>query len=192
MAYASRAYERSTILSKRGLLNDHKIWKLDFCEHCVYGKQTRVKFSTAIHRTKGTIDYIHSDFWGPMPVTSKGGARYLLTFIDDFSRKIWVYFLKRNNDVFSTFKKWKALIENQTSKKIKRLRTNSGLEFCRGQFNELCENEGIVRHRTVRKTSQQNGVAERMNRTLLERARCMLSNTGLPKEFWAEVVNMAC
>ena len=75
---------------------------------------------------------------GLASVLSKGGARYLLTFIDDFSRKVWVYFLKHKNDVFHTFKKWKALIENQTDKKIKRLIIDNGSEFCEGQFNELC------------------------------------------------------
>jgi len=101
-------------------------------------------------------------------------------------------FLKNKNDVFSNFKKWKALIENQTNKKIKRFRTENGLEFCEGKFNEFCENEGIVRHRTVRKTPQQNGVAERMNRILLERARCMLSTANLSNDFWAKAINMAC
>ena len=74
-----------SILSKWGLLNGQKIGKLDFCEHCVFGKQCRVKFSIAQHRTKGTVDYIHSDLWGPSPVNSKGGNQYLLTFIDDYS-----------------------------------------------------------------------------------------------------------
>ncbi|GAV86111.1 gag_pre-integrs domain-containing protein, partial [Cephalotus follicularis] len=76
-------------LSKRGLLGGHSIGKLNFCEHCIYGKQKRVSFSTAIHRTKGTLDYIHSDLWGPSSVPSKGsGARYILTFIDDFFRQV--------------------------------------------------------------------------------------------------------
>ena len=110
-----------SILSKRGLLGDDKIEKLDFCEHCVYGKQTRVKFSTAIHRTKGTVDYIHTKLQGPALVLSKASAKYLLTFIDDFLREVWVYFLKHKNDVFLTFKKWKVLIENQIGKKIKLL-----------------------------------------------------------------------
>lgn len=74
---------------------------MDFCEHCVFGKQKRVSFkSPAVHKTKGTLDYIHSDLWGPSRVPSKGGARYMLTFIDDFSRKVWVYFLKQKSDVF--------------------------------------------------------------------------------------------
>jgi hypothetical protein len=142
-----------TILSKRGLLCDQKTGSLDFCEHCVFGKQCRVKFSTGIHRTSGTVDYIHSDLWGPSQVPSKGGARNFVTFIEDFSRKVWVYFLKKKSDVFVTFKQWNVVIENQTGKKIKRLRTNNGMEFCGSEFNKFCKYEGIVRHRTVSYTS---------------------------------------
>ena len=77
-----------TVLSKQGLLGGQKTVKLDFCEDCVFGKQRRVKFSTAVHRIKGTLDYVHSDLWGPSRVVSKGGSPYILTFIDDFSRKV--------------------------------------------------------------------------------------------------------
>ncbi|GAV69956.1 gag_pre-integrs domain-containing protein [Cephalotus follicularis] len=75
------------ILSKKGLLAGVKSGKLDFCEHCVYGKQCRVKFSTAIHKSKG-LDYIHSDLWGPSSQLSLGGSRYLMTLMDDYSRKV--------------------------------------------------------------------------------------------------------
>ena len=68
----------------------------------------------------------------------------MLTIIDNFSRKVWAYFLKQKNEVFSTFKKWKTLIENQTGKRIKQLCTNNGLEFCKGDFKLFCENEGIA------------------------------------------------
>ncbi|KAG8501803.1 hypothetical protein CXB51_004715 [Gossypium anomalum] len=124
-------------LSKRGLLDGQGICKLNFCEHCVFGKQKRVRFIRGIHNTKETLEYIHSDLWGPSRVPSRGGANYMLTFIDDFSRKVWAFFLKQKSDVFSAFK--------------------------------LCKSEGIVRHLTVRHTPQQNGVAERMNRTIMER-----------------------
>lgn len=180
-----------TILNKKGLIDVQNNAKLDFCEHCILGKQKRVSFGLAEHRTYGTVDYIHSDLWGPSQVTSKGGARYMLTFIDDFSRKVWVYTIKSKDEVFSYFKQWKALIEKQTGKKVKRLRTDNGLEFCSSAFNDFCKNEGIVRHRTVRHTPQQNGVAERMNRTILERTRCMLMNANLSKDFWAEAVSTA-
>ncbi|KAJ4703293.1 Retrovirus-related Pol polyprotein from transposon TNT 1-94 [Melia azedarach] len=96
------------------------------------------------------------------------------------------------SEAFKNFRQWKALVENQTGKKIKRLRTDNGLEFCWSEFDEFCKNEGIARHHTVRDTPQQNGVAERMNQTLLERARCMLSNAELTRRFWAEAVSTAC
>ncbi|KAG8473450.1 hypothetical protein CXB51_035780 [Gossypium anomalum] len=156
-------------LSKRGLLDGQGICKLNFCEHCVFGKQKRVRFIRGIHNTKETLEYIHSDLWGPSRVPSRGGANYMLTFIDDFSRKVWA-----------------------REKQIKYLRTDNGLEFCSDEFNRLCKSEGIVRHLTVRHTPQQNGVAERMNRTIMEKVRCMLSNSNLPKSFWAEAASTAC
>ena len=165
------------------MLCGRKIGKLDFCEHCVFGKQYRVSFGTGVHRTKDTLDYIHSDVWGPSQVPSKGRASYLLTLIDDYSRKVWVYLLKHKSDVFATFKQWKVMIEKQTGKTVKRLRTDNRMELCFMEFDQFCKNERIVRHRTVRYTPQQNGVAERMNMTLLERARCMLSNVGFSMRF---------
>ena len=118
----------------------------------------------------------------------------MLTFVDDFSRKTWVYFLRHKNETFSYFKKFKALVEHQTGRKIKKLRTDNGLEFVDYEFTEFCEEHGIARHRTLVGKPQQNGVAERINRTLLEKARCMLSNAGLwkNKSFWAEVISTAC
>ncbi|KAG8487854.1 hypothetical protein CXB51_018699 [Gossypium anomalum] len=142
-------------LSKRGLLVGQGICKLNFCKHCVFGKQKRVRFTREIHNTKGTLEYIHSDLWGPSKVLSRCGANYMLTFIDDFSRKVWTFFLKQKSDI-------------------------------------LCKSEGIVRHLTVRHTPQQNGVTERMNRTIMEKVRCMLSNANLLKSFWAEAASTAC
>ena len=121
-----------------------------------------------------------------------GGTTYLLTIIDDLSRKVWVFYLKQKSDVFATFKDWKTMIEKQTWRKVKCLCTNNGLEFCSDEFNTLCKKEGIVRLRIVRHTPQQNGVAECMNRTLMEKVRCMLSNAQLSKSFWKEVASTAC
>lgn len=180
-----------TELSKRGLLDGKSTGSLEFCEHCVFGKQKRVSFSAGIHRTKGTLDYIHSDLWGPSRQVSKGGARYFLIFVDDYSRKVWIYFLKHKNDVLEYYKQWKTLIEKQTGRQIKRLRTDNGLEFVEKEITKFCLDEGIARHRTCVGRPQQNGVAERMNQTLVARARCMLSQAGLGKEFWAEAVYMA-
>jgi transposase InsO family protein len=103
----------------------------------------------------------------------------MLTFVDDVSRKVWVYFLWHKNEAFPIFRKFKALVENQTRRKIKKHRTDNGLEFCETDFNEFRTEHGIARHKTLVGKPQQNGVAERINRTLLERAHCILSNAGL-------------
>jgi Integrase core domain len=114
----------------------------------VYLANKRESFSTVIHQTKRTLDYIHSDLWGPSLEPSKGNdPHYLLTFIVDFSRKVWVYFLKEKNEIFKVFKEWKTLLENQTEMKIKRLRTDNGLEFYNHQFDEFYKVEGIIRHK---------------------------------------------
>uniref|UniRef100_A0A2N9HBW1 Integrase catalytic domain-containing protein n=1 Tax=Fagus sylvatica TaxID=28930 RepID=A0A2N9HBW1_FAGSY len=179
-------------LHKRNLLTGIKSCKLDFCKYCIMGKQCRVRFKTATHKTNGILDYVHSDIWGPVRTPSKGGAQYFMSFIDDYSRKAWVYFLKNKSEAFAKFKIWKAEVENQTGRKIKCLRTDNGTEYRDGDFLKFCEEHGIKRHFTVRKTPQQNGVAERLNRTITETTRCLRLNAELPKIFWAEAVDMAC
>lgn len=92
--------------------------------------------------------------------------------------------MKPKDEAFSKFKEWKTLVEHQTDQKIKKLRTNNGLEFCNAQFTSFSAQNGISRHRTCFDTPQQNGVAERMNRTILNKVRCLLAKSGLPKSFW--------
>ena len=100
-----------TILSNQNLLCGTKTSKLDFCERCIFGKHRKVSFKTGIHRTKGILDYVHSDVWGPSKVYSKGGSRFMLTFINDYSRKVCVYTLKTKDHTFVTFKRWKEMVE---------------------------------------------------------------------------------
>ncbi|KAL2248384.1 UNVERIFIED_CONTAM: Retrovirus-related Pol polyprotein from transposon TNT 1-94 [Sesamum indicum] len=96
--------------------------------------------------------------------------------------------MKYKFEVFVKFEKWKIFVENQTGKRLKSLRTDNGLEFCNKEFSNLCEKFGIKRHRTNPYIPQQNGVAERMNRTLLDKVRCMFISSGLPKSFWGETI----
>ena len=116
-------------LAMQGLLKGEKTCKLDFCEQCVLGKQKRVKFGIAIHNTEGILDYIHTDEWGPAKTTSLGGKHYFVTFVDDFSRRVWVYTMKSKDEVFETFLIWKKMVENQTWRKIKVLRSDNGIEY---------------------------------------------------------------
>jgi hypothetical protein len=77
-----------TELMKRNLLNGCTSSSMKFCEHCIFGKHKRVKFNTSVHTTKGILDYVHADLWGPSRKPSLGGAHYMLTIIDDYSRKV--------------------------------------------------------------------------------------------------------
>ena len=177
------SYKGLTELAKQGLLGDQKLEDLEFCETCAYGKSNRVKFGTGIQRTKRTLDYIHSDLWGPGRIQSHSGSKYFMSLVDDYSRKLWVFILKSKSDALMCFKQWKVLVENQTGRKVKRLRTDNGMEFCSEEFDRFCKSEGVARYRIVVGTPQQNGLAERFNRTLLERTRCMLISAGLQMHF---------
>ncbi|KAH9678410.1 hypothetical protein KPL71_025698 [Citrus sinensis] len=179
-------------LQKKGVFGSDKLSSLGFCEDCILGKASRLKFESAVHSTKERLAYIHSDLWGPAQVDSLGGCRYFLSLIDDYSRMVWVYVLKTKDEVLERFKRWKILVETQTSLKVKALRTDNGMEFCNKEFGDFCERHGIMRHKTVIHTPQQNGLAERMNRTLMDKVRCMLLYSKLPKSLWAEALNTAC
>ncbi|KAL5745542.1 hypothetical protein ACOSP7_026688 [Xanthoceras sorbifolium] len=180
-----------TLLSK-GKLPDLKAVDVGLCEDCIFGKQKKVSFAKIGKIPKAEkLELVHTDVWGPSPVSSLSGSLYYVTFIDDSTRKVWVYFLKKKSEVFDTFRKWKAMVENETGLKIKRLRSDNRGEYRDSRFREFCANSGIKMEKTVPMTPQQNGVAERMNRTLNERARSMRLHAGLPKMLWAEAVNTA-
>jgi transposase InsO family protein len=132
---------------------------------------------------------IHNDLFGSIPITSLCESMYYVSFMDDFSRKTWIYFLRKKLEVFEKFKEFKSLVENQTNKKIKVLRTDNGDEFYGNYFEQLCKQCGIACQNTTPHTPQQNGVVERMKRMLIDKARSMLGGVGLTHEFWAEAVD---
>ena len=105
-----------------------------------------------------------------------GGALYFVTFTDDHSRKIWVYTLKTKDQVLQAFKQFHAFVERETSEKFKCVRTNNGGQYC-GPFDEYCKNHGIRHQKTPPKTLQLNGIVKRLNKTLVERVRCLLSES---------------
>ncbi|KAE8705011.1 Cytochrome P450 84A1 [Hibiscus syriacus] len=180
-----------TLLSK-GKLPDLKNVDVGLCEDCIFGKQKKVSFAKIGKTPKAEmLELVHTDVWGPSPVPSLAGSLYYVTFIDDSTRKVWVYFLNKKSEVFDTFRKWKAMVENETGMKVKRLRSDNGGEYRNRRFRDFCANNGIKMETTVPMTPQQNGVAERMNRTLNERARSMRIHAGLPKFLWAEAINTA-
>jgi hypothetical protein len=126
-----------------------------------------------------------------MPVKSLGGSSYYVIFIDDYSRKTWLYLLKTKDEVFNKFQEFKAEIENLTNKKIKTLRIDNGGEYTLKEFVAFCKLPGIRRELTVLHNPQQNGVAERKNRSIEETVKALLNDQGLSMFLWGEATMTA-
>lgn len=191
-------HKRLGHMSEKGLeilAKDHlqsiKGQPLESCEDCLAGKQRRVSFQRSDNgrRRKHILDLVHSDVCSTSE-RSLGGAQYFVTFIDDHSRKLWVYLLKRKDEVLRAFKEFHVSVERETGKKLKCLRSDNGGEY-RGPFEHYCKTHGIRHEKVPPKTPQMNGVAERFNRTIAEKVRSMLSHAKLPKSFWGEAVATA-
>ncbi|KAF1336396.1 Integrase catalytic core protein, partial [Globisporangium splendens] len=163
------------------------------CGGCLKGKQTITSFprSTGQKKTTHVLQLVHTDVMGPMATTSHGGARYLLTFIDDYSRFVTGYFLKRKSEVADKFSEFKAMAENQWGQRIKCVRSDNGSEFVNKRFNLICSASGIVHQLSTPYSPQQNGLAERMNRTIMEMARSMMQYKCIEHKWWGEACNTA-
>lgn len=158
------------------------------CSQCQQGKQHRSPFQTSIRVVNDLLEIVSSDLCGPMP-ESLGGAKYYITFIDHASRNVWITFLKKKSDAFQAFVKFHKAAERECGKPLKTLRTDNGGEYSSKEFNEYLEEAGIRHETTVPYSPQQNGLAERMNRTIQEKTIAMLSHAQFDKRLWAEAAN---
>ncbi|WP_251363026.1 DDE-type integrase/transposase/recombinase, partial [Escherichia coli] len=120
------------------------------------------------------------------------GKQYAMVIVDDFSRYTWVLFLGSKDESFMLFQKFHRKVQNESGLQIISIRSDHGREFENQQFSDFCDNFGINHNFSAPRTPQQNGVVERKNRTLIEMARTMIIESGLPKSFWAEAVQTAC
>jgi hypothetical protein len=165
--------------------------KLEPCVACFKGKQTRLFFkSTGNSRAREMLELVHSGVCGPMK-ESIGGATYFGTFIDDKSRKCFVYMIKSKSEVIDMFKYFKNYAENETGKRVKAIRTDNGSEYLNNTFRNFLKENGIRHQLNVEYNPKINGVAEKANRTIVEKARTMLQETSLKPSYWAEAVNTA-
>ncbi|GKC42041.1 putative ribonuclease H-like domain-containing protein [Tanacetum coccineum] len=167
--------------------NDHT------CVACQKGKQHKASCKAKlISSISQPLQMLHMDLFGPTSVRSINHKTYCLVVTDDFSRFSWVFFLASKDETSGILKRFITEIENQLNHKVKVIRCDNGTEFKNREMNEFCGLKGIKREFSVARTPQQNGVAERKNRTLIEAARTMLADSLLPTVFWAEAVNTAC
>ena len=126
------------------------------------------------------LDVIHSDVWGPTKNASMAGNKYYVTFVDDHTRKVWVYFMKAKGEVIEHFKCFKNLVEKETGLQIKCLRSDGGGKYFSHEFSRFLAEQGVKRQFTCRYTPQQNGVAERKNRHIAEIAHALMSEKDMP------------
>jgi len=160
------------------------------CTICVRAKHTRGAFPGGnAHRASELLELVHSDLCS-MECTSLGGYKHFVTFIDDKSRYTFVGLLKskESEEVLKLFKEYKTLVETQTGLKLKALRSDNGGEYMSKTFRDFLKSEGIVHQTTIPHTPEQNGVAERANRTLEEKTRAMLKGAKLGTEYWGEAL----
>src|SRR5262249_48118625 len=129
---------------------------------------------------------VHTDVCGPIQPTSMGGKNYAVTFIDDHSRKTWVYLLASKSDVLDALMRFQAQVENETGLRMKALHSDNGGEYVGREFLAYLAAKGVRAQTTTPYTPEQNGRAERMNRTLMESARSMLHARDLPRSLWGE------
>ena len=161
------------------------------CDVCEFAKTSRkaIKRERVTERAKSFGDEVHSDLWGPAPVRTKGWHEYYISFTDDHTRFTHLYLQKTKDEAFESYKKYRAWAKTQwNTTEIKTLRTDRGGEFLSGEFDSFLDKKGTIRKLTVHDTPEYNGVAERLNRMLLEKVRAMLHTSGLPRNLWGEAV----
>jgi hypothetical protein len=160
------------------------------CGTCVIGKGVRLPFSSSSTTSSEPLELLHSDLTGPMDA-SVGGVRYVMAVVDDYTRMSWICLLKAKSEAFEAFKRLRAYLELSTGRRVKTLRTDGGGEYLSQPMAEYLADAGILHQTTCPNSSQQNGVAERFFRTLLDRVRCMLAEAGMAWGWWAEAARMA-
>ncbi|GJX29246.1 putative ribonuclease H-like domain-containing protein [Tanacetum coccineum] len=183
-------------LVKENLVRDLPLKRFEndqTCVACLKGKQHRASCKTkAFSPITKPLFMLHMDLFGPTFVSSLMHKKYCLVVTDDYSRFSWVFFLRTKDETSEILKNFIKEVENLVDKKVKIIRSDNGTEFKNKVMDEFCREKGIKREYSVARTPQQNGVAERKNRTLIEAARTMLADSKLPTTFWAEAVSTAC
>ena len=169
-----------------------KMTDLSFCKGCLAVKMCRKPFP-AVGEIRSTrrLQLVHSDVCSPMHMPSIGGAKYFVMFIDDYTRCCAVYFMKHKSEVFDKFIEFEASVTNDVGKAIGTLQTDNGGEYLSNELQNYLKEKGIRHELTVPHSPQQKGVAERMNRTLVESARSMIAHAALLNIFWAEAISTA-
>lgn len=182
------------------LVNDNMIERLNIepstirsegfsCDSCIYGKQIREPFDKSFKvRSSRALELVHSDVCGPLPESTHDGFKYFVTFTDDYTHFVVVYLIRHKSDVFEKFKEYEAMVTAHFSLRISKFRSDNGGEYFGKEFLAFCRGKGIQMIPTAPYTPQQNGVSERMNRTLMEKVRTIMHESNAPRHLWGEAL----
>lgn len=154
------------------------------CNSCISSKSHRIPSEDSESHTSKPLELVHSDVL-TFPTASLSGKRYLVTFVDNHSRKVWVSAIGNKSDVFSAFQIWKNEVEKISGHKTKTLRSDNGSEYTSNLFNTFSIKHAIHLSFTIPYTSQQNGRADRLNLSIVEGVLALLDQSGLPGMLWA-------
>lgn len=187
--HAIRGMVRKGVVGGVKLSEKELAFEPPMCAACAQGKITRASFPLSETRANRFLGLVHSDLWGPAPVNSLAGHRYVMTITDDQTRWVWIFLLKRKSEAYQSFIEWKALVENESSLKLGTLRSDNGGEYLSTAWINFLKQHGIRHETTTPRTPEQNGVSERLNRTIFDRVRTILIDSGLPLYLWAEAAN---
>ena len=143
------------------------------CEACQLGKVHKQHFSTTETKTKGLLELIHTDLWGPSLTVSRNGYKCYISFLDDYTRYTWIYPLKLKSQAFEVFKLFKIQVENQSNTKIKGIQSNLAGEF--RVFTDFLNQNGIIFRHSCPYTHHQNGLVERKHRHIIELGLTLLA-----------------
>ncbi|CAI6003699.1 unnamed protein product [Closterium sp. NIES-65] len=159
------------------------------CEACMQNKFARFPFPRAEGSAKAPLEVVHMDLVGPMRTEGTGGVLYFLTMVDEWSRFTWARPLSKKSDAAAAIKEdWLPMVERQAMRLVKVLRSDRGGEFLGAEFTKFLKRNGIRHQLTCPGTPQQNGIAERANRTIGEAAKTLLGAAGMPYKFWPDAV----
>lgn len=161
------------------------------CEPCQRAKQARVPFAASDTITTEPLELLHMDVCGPMPVPSHAGSNYFCTVLDDYTGLSIVGTLATKGATADKVKTFIQLLETQSGYRVRTVRTDGGGEYVNAELEGFFTERGIIHQKTMAYTPQQNGKAERLNRTLMERTRSMLFDAYLPEDLWSEAVYTA-
>jgi hypothetical protein len=161
--------------------------KID-CEPCSLSKAHRLPFSSHFPKSDLPLFRIHSDVIGPMPTASLGGGKYVVSFIDDATRHTCIKIMRTKSEVFTHFVHFQNESERYQNKKIAILKSDRGGEYTSNQFTQYLSQQGITFERAPAETPEQNSVAERYGRSLMERTRSVMLDASIPNFLWGEII----